>query len=284
MRKFALFSDVHSNFKALEAFLEYIEKHPVEGIIGLGDYVTDGPYPERTMALLYGMQKRYPCYLVRGNREDYLLDNVDNREGWKPSSSNGTLYYTYQRITEADRKFFTSLPTEREVRIEGCPVLYLCHGTPGRVRGNVKEEEGLREKVMGELAYPYLLGGHSHHQEIYVQQDKTYINPGSLGFAVDGVGGRAQFAILTGKENGWEAELMSIPYDMEGYLESFTESGLDEIGLTLNKAVKKSVRTGVNYFFKCILAMEEETKKAGVKSVSEMPQEAWDRMEERFGL
>lgn len=284
MRKFALFSDVHSNYKALEAFLEYIERHPVEGVIGLGDYVTDGPYPERTLALIYGMQKRYPCYLVRGNREDYLLDNEGNKEGWKPSSSNGTLYYTHQRITEADRKFFTSLPTEREVRIEGCPVLYICHGTPGRVRGNVREEEGLWEKVMGELAYAYLLGGHSHHQEIRRQQGKTYINPGSLGLAIDGVGGRAQFAVLTGEENRWEAELKSIPYDMKGYLESFTESGLDEIGLTLNKAVKKSVSTGINYFFKCILAMEEERKKAGVISMSEMPQEAWDRMEERFGL
>ena len=283
MSRIALFSDVHSNFKALEAFLEYIREHPVDGIISLGDYVTDGPYPERTLALLHGMQEQYPCYMIRGNREDYILDNVGNKEGWKPSSGNGTLYYTYQHITEADRAFFTSLPTEREVKIGNCPALYICHGTPGRVRGNVTEEEGLREKVMEELAYPYLLGGHSHHQEIYRQQGKTYINPGSLGLAMDGVGRRAQFAILTGDEKGWEAELLSISYDVEGYLRSFTESGVDEMGMTLNKAIKKSLVTGVNYFLWCILAMEKTAAEMGVESVK-LPQTEWEKLEERFGL
>ena len=283
MSRIALFSDVHSNFKALEAFLEYIREHPVDVIISLGDYVTDGPYPERTLDLLHGMQKQYPCYMIRGNREDYILDNVGNKEGWKPSSSNGTLYYTYQHITETDRAFFTSLPTEREVEIENCPMLYICHGTPGRVRGNFREEEGLREKVMEELAYPYLLGGHSHHQEIYRQQGKTYINPGSLGLAMDGVGRRAQFAMLTGDEKGWEAELLSISYDVDGYLRSFTESGVDEMGMTLNKAIKKSLVTGVNYFFLCILAMEKTAAEMGVESVK-LPQTEWEKLEERFGL
>lgn len=283
MSRIALFSDVHSNFKALEAFLEYIREHPVDGIISLGDYVTDGPYPERTLALLHGMQEQYPCYMIRGNREDYILDNVGNKEGWKPSSSNGTLYYTYQHITESDKAFFASLPTEREVEIKNCPVLYICHGTPGRVRGNVTQEEGLREKVMEELAYRYLLGGHSHHQEIYRQQDKTYINPGSLGFAIDGVGRRAQFAMLTGDAEGWEAELLSISYDVEEYLRCFTESGVDEMGMTLNKAIKKSLVTGVNYFFQCILAMEKRAAEMDMESVK-LPQSEWEKLEERFGL
>ena len=43
MKRLALISDVHGNYKALEAFLEYIEEHPVDGIICLGDYVTDSP-------------------------------------------------------------------------------------------------------------------------------------------------------------------------------------------------------------------------------------------------
>ena len=212
MKRIALISDIHGNYKALEAFLQYIAGHPVEGIICLGDYVTDSPYPERTMALLYGMRRRYECWMLRGNREDYLLNNKDNREGWKPSSANGTLFYTLQRMTETDLDFFASLPTEGELCLEGCPALYLCHGTPGRVRGNVHEEPGLKEKVMEALAYPYLLGGHSHHQEIDRMYGKTYINPGSLGFAVDGVGRRAQFAILTGMSEKWEAELLSIPW------------------------------------------------------------------------
>ena len=284
MVKYALISDIHGNYKALEAFLTYIEENPVDGIIALGDYVTDGPYPERTIKYLQEMCEKYTCYFLRGNREEYLLNNTDNKEGWKPSSANGTLYYTFRRLTEADRAFLASFPTEREAAMEGCLPLYLCHGVPGKVRGNVQEEPGLKERVMRELPYDYLLGGHSHHQEKDVLYGKIYINPGSLGFAVDNVGRHAQFAILTGSQDRWEAEFKSVSYDVEGYLRAFAESGVDELGMTLNKAVKKSLVTGVNYFYKCIVAMDEEAKKAGAQSLGEMPEEAWRRLEERFGL
>ncbi len=284
MRRIALISDIHGNYKALEAFLQYITLHPVEGIICLGDYVTDSPYPERTMALLYEMRKNHTCWMLRGNREDYLLNNRDNREGWRPSSANGTLFYTLQHMTDRDLAFFASLPTERELCLEGCPTLYLCHGTPGRVRGNVHEEAGLKEKVLKELPYSCLLGGHSHHQEMDSLYGVTYINPGSLGFAVDGVGRRAQFAILTGVSEKWDAEFLSIPYDVEAYLQAFGESGVDEMGMTLNKAIKKSLVTGVNYFFRCILAMEKRAKELGLASMPEAPESEWEKLAERFGL
>lgn len=288
MTRLALISDIHSNFKAFEAFLAYLEEHPVDGVVCLGDYVTDGPYPLRTLEMLYEMQRRLPCYVIRGNREEYLLDNRDNHEGWKPSSSNGTLYYTLGQMREGDMAFLESLPSEREVCVEGCPVLYICHGTPGRVRGNMYMEEGLREAVMGELPYSCLLGGHSHHQEIFRWEGKegykTYINPGSLGFCIDGQGRRGQFAMLTGDSQGWKAKLLSIPYDVEGYLQAFQESGVDGIGRTLNKAVKKSLVTGVNYFFHAVLAMEERARELGLSSASQVPEEEWGKLEARFGL
>ena len=37
MKRIALISDIHGNYKALEAFLQYIAGHPVEGIICLWD-------------------------------------------------------------------------------------------------------------------------------------------------------------------------------------------------------------------------------------------------------
>lgn len=290
MKKLALLSDVHGNYKALEAVLEYLEDHPVEGILCLGDYVTDSPYPERVLALLYRMEKQYPCWFTRGNREDYLLNNPGNCKGWKPSSASGVLYYTLQRLTQEDITFFASMPEERKLELEDYPVLYLCHGTPGRVRGNVYEEKGLLQEVMSEFPYRYLLGGHSHHQEVYGQQGKTYVNPGSVGLAIDGIGKRAQFAVLTlmsDKEDGKNCctvELLSIPYDIDAFLKDFTESGVDEIGMTLNKAIKKTLLTGVNYVWKCIQAMEAEAARTGRSSVPDMPEECWRLLEEQFGL
>lgn len=281
MVRYAVISDIHGNYKAMEAFLAYLEERPVDGVICLGDYVTDAPYPERIMELLYGMRERYACQMLRGNREEYLLHNRDNRQGWKPSSANGALYYTLCQLKKEDLDFFDSLLTEKELKVGDCPPLYLCHGTPGDVRGNMLEDRGLREKVLDFMPCGYLLGGHSHRQEIAVRGKNTYINPGSLGLAIDGVGGRAQFAMLTGDRESWRTEFLSIGYDLEGYLGDFRSSGLEELGMTLCKAVEKSLVTGINYFFRCIQAMEREADGA---ALAELPEEAWKRLEERLGL
>lgn len=284
MKKIAVISDIHSNFKALEAFLSFLEERPADGVVCLGDYVTDGPFPERTLALIRRIKERYPCYLIRGNREGYLLQNLDNHLGWKPSSNTGALFYTLKGLSREGLEFLASLPTEREIVLEGCPALYICHGVPGRVRGNTLEEEGLKEKALGELPGRYLLGGHSHHQEVYRQGEKVYVNPGSLGLAIDGVGRRAQFAVLAGDAQGWREEFFSIPYDVGGYLAAFEESGVEEMGMTLTRAVKKSIVTGVNYFYQCVLEVMEEASRMGTKDFAQVPEDFWRQLEVKFEL
>ena len=258
-KRYAVISDVHGNYKALEAFLEYCNQHPVDGIICLGDYVTDSPYPERIMALIKKMREQYPCYMVRGNRENYLLDNLRNDQGWKPSSSSGCFYYTAQHLTQEDMTFLGSLPEERSLFLDGGPELFICHGTPGEVRGNVDLTPGLREIALQKIPGNYLLGGHSHIQEIYRSNGKMYLNPGSLGLTLDGEGRHVHFAMLSSHDGEWEAELHCIPYDADSFLKDFTESGLDELGLVLNRAVKKSITTGINYVFKAITIAEQMT-------------------------
>lgn len=137
----AVISDIHGNYKALEAFLSYIEEHSVDAIIGLGDYVTDSPYPQRTLSMIYEMEKKYPCYLLRGNREEYLLDNRGQDQGWHICSPNGALYYTYRNVTPADLDWMEAMPSERVLQLKDCPALTMCHGAPGVIRGNFQFDE-----------------------------------------------------------------------------------------------------------------------------------------------
>lgn len=280
IKKYAVISDVHGNYKALEAFFEYCSTHPVDGIIGLGDYMTDSPYPERTFALLKQMRKQYQCYMIRGNRENYLLDNRCKDQGWKPSSSSGCFYYTARHLSQEDMEFFENMPEEMQVDIEGCPELFICHGTPGSVRGNVDYNPELKETALQRIKGNYLLGGHSHIQEIYECCGKTYLNPGSLGYALDGVGRHVHFAVIHGNMNEWKIELLSIPYDADSFLKDFTESGLDEIGFVLNRAVKKTITTGINYVLKCVTEVEQET---GLPSYM-VPEDVWDKIALKLDL
>lgn len=276
----AVISDIHSNFKAFEAFLEYIEVHPVETIIGLGDYVTDMPYPRRTLDMLYGLMEKYPCTILRGNREEYLLNHDKQDQGWHISSPSGALLYTYENITREDLDFFEGLPSATKVQLGDCPELMLCHGAPEEIRGNLKYDLPLQDKVMRELPTRYLLGGHTHHQETISLYDKLYINPGSLGLAIDEKGGRAEFCILEGSKEGWKAEPISIPYDLEGMLKTFAESGVDDYGLVLNRAVKKTMETGINWFY---FAAIEAMEMSGTP-MQQVGEDIWNRVAEKLEL
>ena len=54
--------------------------------------------------------------------------------------------------------------------------------------------------------------------------------------------------------------------------------------MVLNRATKKSLVTGVNYFFKSILAMEARAKEMGLASMPQVPESEWEKLAERFGL
>ena len=242
MIRVAVISDIHGNYMALEAFLEYLGKHPVDGILCLGDYVTDSPYPERTMELIGRMREGYPCVMVRGNREEYLLENQKKSQGWKPSSANGALYYTALHLPKEAMAFLKGLPREVVFSKDGCPETYLCHGTPGQIRGNVTFGQGSRERALGEIEQKYLFGGHSHHQEIFTQGEKTYLNPGSL--------------------------------------RDFRISGLEEDGKILCRAIKKTLVTGINYFYQSILEVQKES----ALPLAQIPESAWETVAVRLEL
>lgn len=276
----AVISDIHGNYKALEAFLAYVETNPVDAIIGLGDYVTDSPYPERTLTMLYEMEKKYACYLIRGNREEYLLDNRRQDQGWHICSPNGALYYTSQRVTDSDLDWMEAMPSERVLQLQDCPPLMVCHGAPGVIRGNFEFDRPLKERSMKELQTRYLLGGHSHHQEICRLFDKTYLNPGSLGMPIDEQGRHAQFAVMEGDSRGWEMELLTIDYDIESFLRDFQESGIEEYGLYLTKAVEKTLLTGHNYFYYSVC----EACNISQKALPETSETVWRQIAEKLEL
>ena len=94
-----------------------------------------------------------------------------------------------------------------------------------------------------------------------------------------GEGRRAQFAMVTAGGE-WEMKLMSIPYDVKSFLQDFRGSGLDQTALILNRAVKKTLVTGVNYFYLSILEVQRET---GLE-LSQIPESAWEKVAERLEL
>ena len=72
--KIAIISDIHGNYKALIRCLEHSREQNVEAYIFLGDYLGEFPYPQKTMDIIYNIQKNNLCYFLRGNKEDYWIN------------------------------------------------------------------------------------------------------------------------------------------------------------------------------------------------------------------
>lgn len=109
--KIAVIGDIHSNYVGLERCIEHALKQNPDEFLFLGDYISDCPYPQKTMKIVYEMDRDYKCRFIRGNREDYMLNHRKNSgERWTYSSASGSLLYTYENLTERDFQFFEALP------------------------------------------------------------------------------------------------------------------------------------------------------------------------------
>lgn len=280
--KIGVISDIHANFVALEAMLAHFATENVQALFVLGDMITDCPYPRRTMELLYGAAKKMPVTMIRGNREQYIIDQHHDENGffWKPSSSTGALLYTAKQLGAEYVSFFEALPLSCTVCFGGLPPLTLCHASPVAQRDNLYVDRDLMRARLEQLPTPYLLGGHSHAQEKQVWAGKTYLNPGSLGLARDGVGGNAQAMLLCGSNGVWSETFISIPYDVETLISAFEESGLNAMSAVMARAIKKTATTGVNYF---ILCFNEALRLSGTQP-QDISEEIWQQAAQSFDI
>ena len=128
----AVFSDIHGSHIAFKACLEHALEKGADTFLLLGDYLGELAYPKKIIKMLYDLKEQYPCYFVRGNKEDYWKRFEDCGEtGWKEyDSTTGALYYAYYEMTKEDRDFFRAMPVAQTIRLkENMPDFVICHGS-----------------------------------------------------------------------------------------------------------------------------------------------------------
>ena len=250
--RIAALGDIHGNHFALEACLEQIEKLHIQTIAFLGDYITDCPCPEKTIALLRQAQERYQTYFVRGNREDYMLSHHDDpNDGWTYGSRYGSLLYTYERLTEEDLAWFRSMPESMQVQIDGVESFEICHGSMKTNRYLLLPGSPEWEETPSLMKTNLLLCAHSHKSFIHEKQGKRIVNGGSVGLNVQG-GTKAEFAVIEYTGTEWIPQLVGVEYDIESAVKEFSESGLIEKGNVWARACMNIMKTGRHYAMECL--------------------------------
>lgn len=275
--KIIVISDIRSNYAAFESAFDTIEEINPDGIIFLGDYVTDFPYPQRTMELLYKCQSKYKGWFIKGNREDYLLQHRENpNDGWTYSSSVGSFLYTYENLTEADINFFGNLPSCLDIKIDDMPVVTACHGSPESTTENILLNSSAQVKYAKKIKGNILLCGHSHHRKIVPVKDKKIVFCPSLGLPQDGEKyGHSWITLLTSSDNNWKIEFIDIKFDADTLIKDYRKSELIKYAPIFSECIIKSLQIHGDIAYQCVLLAWNNAKKDKFKGGKILPEKYW---------
>lgn len=283
--RIAVIGDIHSNYMGLEKCIEHALKQDPNEFLFLGDYISDCPYPQKTMEIVYAMDKNYKCRFIRGNREDYMLNHRKNLgERWTYSSASGSLLYTYENLTERDFRFFESLDMKGYFEKAGYPPFRYCHGS--LVRSNeILEPEGENTiALMKSLDVNLLVSGHVHFQEEKVYDGKKILHPGAVGVSWY-FDGKTQYMMFHGTKAGWEAEFFQLDYNVEKLMKDFETSGLNQKAPAWSKITVHTLRTGTDYNLACLRRASKLCEEAeGSVTWPDIPEKYWQQALQEFGI
>lgn len=285
MLNLAVIGDIHSNHAALEACIHHALARNVDEFLFIGDYISDCPYPQKTMKIIYEMKDKFICHFIRGNREDYMLNHRKNpEERWTYSSASGSLLYTYENLTDQDLDFFESMDIQGIYRKEGYPAFRYCHGSLTASNELLLPENKNVAKIMENLDVDLLIGGHTHIQESRMYGNRKLIHPGSVGIPWYH-GGKTQYAILHGTKNGWEEEFFQLSYDIDLIIKEFETSGLAGKAPYWSKLTLHVLNTGEDFSALCLeLAMKLCKEAEGNIIWPDIDEKYWKEAAEHFGI
>lgn len=283
MLKLAVIGDIHSNHIALETCIRHALDRNVDEFVFLGDYISDCPYPQRTMKVIYEMKDKYCCRFIRGNREDYMLHHRNHpEERWTYSSASGNLLYTYENLTDEDLRFYESMDIHGIYTKSGYPSFRYCHGSLTSSKELLTSENENLESIMLNLNVDLLISGHTHTQEIMQFSSKKLIHPGSVGIPWYH-NGRTQYMILHGSSQGWEEEFFQLDYDVEAVKEEFKTSGIMDKAFYWPKLNLHALFTGDDYTTPCLqLAMKLCKEAEGSVNWPDIPEKYWEMAYHQF--
>lgn len=166
--KIALFSDIHANLPALEAFLTDVDSRKPDAIYCLGDLVGYNIWPNEVIKEI--RNRKIPT--IAGNY-DYGIGRTSDECGcaYKTDADNQmgkiSISYTNSLVQPEERNYLRTLPAHIRVEFQlndDKLNLLLVHGSPRRINEYLFEdrEEKSLLRIMEEADADIMCFGHTH--------------------------------------------------------------------------------------------------------------------------
>lgn len=178
--KIAVLSDIHGNILALEEAIKDAKLEGAEKYIILGDMITDLPFTN----IVIDRIKELTPFVVKGNREQYLLNYEQTKEDKKWTTlQNTSVKCYYDRLTEENKEYIRNLPEQLILEFEGVKIRAV-HGLPYNISELLYFDTPLMDKVFKELEESVLIYGHNHEEAGYdIRDEKIVVQVRGIGNA-----------------------------------------------------------------------------------------------------
>jgi predicted phosphodiesterase len=242
--KIALFSDIHANLPALEAFFADLETQKPDAVYCLGDLVGYNIWPNE---VINEIRKR-GIPTIAGNY-DYGVGRSSDDCGcaYKSDSEKDmgsqSIALTNQLVGPDERRYLRSLPAHMQLEFQlnsDNLFLLMVHGSPRKINEYLFEDRDEKSmmRIMEGSNADILFFGHTHkpyHRTFEYELDgkiayRHAINLGSIGKPKDG-DSRGCYVMLTLNENSSkfdkssiEVEFIRVAYDVEKAAKAVEES------------------------------------------------------------
>ena len=246
--RIALFSDIHANLPALQAFFVDLDEREVDAIYCLGDLVGYNIWPNEVIDEI----RRRKIPTIAGNYDFGIGRSSDDcgcAYKTEEEKSNGaiSISYTNNIINEHNRKYLYALPAHIKVEFKCKKAsinLVLVHGSPRKINEYLFEDRPEKSllRIIEDAGADILCFGHTHkpyHRILSSGNNesryKHAINSGSVGKPKD-KDTRGSYVILEVNENSNLTDEKSIKVDFIKFGYDFEKAA---------KAVEESVLPNV---------------------------------------
>ncbi|HYF93306.1 MAG TPA: metallophosphoesterase family protein [Symbiobacteriaceae bacterium] len=222
----ALFSDIHSNYHALEAVLTDMATRGVDRIVCLGDITMKGPLPKECLDRVRDLG----CPVVLGNTDACYHPNFHPHLFPTHNASQEAAIADFERhvtaLTESDRLWLQSFPLLLQETWEDMQV-ELFHASPTHNYvllmpwATTDQLAALRTSRETALA----AFGHCHRAFVRVAYGCTVVNAGSVGLPFDG-DARSSYALVDVEQGRTSATIVRVPYDAEAAIKAARDGGM----------------------------------------------------------
>lgn len=247
--KIALFSDIHANLPALEAFFKDVEKRDVDSIYCLGDLVGYNIWPNEVIEEI----KKRNIPTIAGNYDSGIGRNSDDcgcayKSDAEKANGAVSISLTNELISDKNRAYLRTLPAHIRIEFQLNSArlnLLLVHGSPRKINEYLFEDRNEKSllRILEKADADIMCFGHTHKPYHRILNSGTEekphyrhaINLGSVGKPKD-ADNRGCYILLDIDENtsildkdSIKPQFVRFEYDIERAARAVEESILPDV-------------------------------------------------------